>query len=142
MVDLNYPALIAGLGASVAVYAHGVLGHRWLMAQLDSVEMRPSAMSVHWFGDREVTRWVLGITLHSVTVVFLASATALFLTAFGALESRDLLRFVAIIHAAFLALGLFYIEKRLEAFAQPLPLLFATGMIVIASFAAVASNSV
>lgn len=141
-MDLNYAALIAGLGASVGVYTHGVFGHRWLMAQLDSVEMQPSAMSVRWFGNREVTRWVLGVTLHSVTVMFLASAAALFLTAFGALESRDLLRFVAIIHAAFLALGLFYVEKRLDALAQPLPLLFAMGMIVIASFATLASSSV
>jgi hypothetical protein len=121
MMDLNYPALIAGLAASVAVYAHGVLGHRWLVAQLDSVEMQPTAMSVRWFGDREVTRMVLDITLHSITVVFVASAATLFLTAFGALESRDLLRFVAIIHFGFLALGLFYIEKRLDALAQPLP---------------------
>jgi len=141
-MDLNYPALIAGLAASVGVYAHGVLGHRWLMAQLDSVEMRPTAISVRWFGDREVSRWVLGVTLHCVTVVFLASAATLFLTAFGALESRDLLLFVAIIHAAFLALGLFYVEKRLDALVQPLPLLFATGMILIASFAAAAAGSV
>jgi hypothetical protein len=141
-MDLNYPALIAGLAASVAVYAHGVLGHRWLVAQLDSVEMRPTAMSVRWFGDREVTRWVLCIALHSITVVFLASAAALFLTAFGALESRDLLLFLATIHAAFLALGLFFVEKRRDALLQPIPLLFATGMSVIASFAAVAASSV
>jgi hypothetical protein len=141
-MDLNYPALIAGFAASVGVYAHGVLGHRWLVAQLDSVEMRPTAISVRWFGDREVSRLVLGVTHQSVTVVFLATAATLFLTAFGALESRDLLRFLAIIHVAFLALGLFYIEKRLDALTQPLPLLFGTGMTVIASFAALASNSV
>jgi hypothetical protein len=142
MMDLNYPALIAGLAASVGVYAHGVLGHRWLVAQLDTVEMRPTALSVRWFGDREVTRMVLDVSLHSITVVFLASAATLYLTAFGALESRDLLRFVAIVHAGFLALGLFYIEKRLDALARPLPLLFGTGMAVIATFAAVASTSV
>jgi hypothetical protein len=141
-MDLNYPALIAGLAASVGVYAHGVLGHRWLVAQLDSVEMQPTALSTRWFGDREVTRMVLDVTLHSVTVVFFTSAAALFLTAFGALESRDLLRFIAIIHVGFLALGLFYVEKRRDALAQPLPLLFGTGMTMIATFAAVASGSV
>jgi uncharacterized membrane protein YoaK (UPF0700 family) len=104
--------------------------------------MQPTALSRRWFGDREVSRQVLCIALHSVTVVFLASAAALFLTAFGALESRDLLQFVAIIYAAFLALGLFFVDKRLDALVQPIPLLFATGMIVIASFAAVASGSV
>lgn len=141
-MDLNYPALIAGLAASVGVYAHGVLGHRWLVAQLDSVEMQPTALSRRWFGDREVSRQVLCIALHSVTVVFVASAAALFLTAFGALESRDLLLFVAIIYGAFLALGLFFVEKRLDALVQPIPMLFTTGMILIASFAALASGSV
>ena len=141
-MDLNYPALIAGSAAAVGVYAHGVLGHQWLVAQLDTVEMRPTALSVRWFGEREVTRMVLDITLHSVTVVFLASAAALFLTAFGALRSRDLLWFVAIVHAGFLGLGLFCVEKRLDALARPLPLLFGTGMTMIAGFAALASGSV
>lgn len=141
-MDMNLPALFAGLAASVGVYAHGVLGHRWLAAQLRSAQMRPTPLSRSLFGERDVSLQVLGTTWHSVTAVFLTSAAALFLTAFGALESRDLLRFVAIVHAAFLAVGLFYVGKRLDALAQPIPLLFAAVMIATASLAWVASSSV
>jgi hypothetical protein len=49
MVDLNLPALFAGLAASVGIYAHGILGQRWLVAQLGSVEMRPTPLSRNLF---------------------------------------------------------------------------------------------
>ena len=142
MMDVNLAALFAGLAASVGVYAHGVLGHRWLVAQLRSVEMRPTPLSRSLFGERDISWQVFGVTWHIVTTMFMASAAALLLTALGALESRDLLRFVAIIHVAFLAVMLFYVEKRLEALAQPIPLLFVVVMVAVASFAWVASNSV
>jgi hypothetical protein len=142
MVDLNLPALFAGLAASVGVYAHGVLGGQWLAAQLSSVEMAPTPFSVRMFGDRDVSWEVCRIAWHSVTVVFLASAAALFLTAFGVLDSRDLLRFLAVVFSAFLAVGLFYFDKELDALLRPIPVVFATGMIAIASLAWVASSSV
>lgn len=58
-----------------------------------------------------------------MTAVFVASAVALFLFAFGAVESREVLRFVAIVHAVFLEIGLAYFGKRLEALARPFPAL-------------------
>jgi hypothetical protein len=40
----NLAALLAGCAASVAVYAHGVLGHRWFMAQLSAAELQPTKL--------------------------------------------------------------------------------------------------
>lgn len=141
-MNINLPALSAGLAATVGVFAHGIFGHRWLVAQLRSVEMQPTPLSRSLFGDRDVSWQVLSVTWHSVTAVFLASAAALFLTGVGALESRDLLRFIAIVHLAILSLGLFYADKRLDALAQPIPLAFAVVMVAAASLAWVASSSV
>jgi hypothetical protein len=111
------------------------------MAQLRSVEMRPTRLSKRLFGDRDVSWRVFGLTWHSATAVFLASAVALYLSAFGAVESQDLLRFISIVHAAFLVVGLIYVEKRLDALRQPIPPLFVTVMVAAASLAWAASNS-
>ena len=92
-MDTNVAALIAALADSVAVYAHGVVGHRWFMAQLRSVDMQPTDLSVRLFGPRDMTVRVFGIAWQLGTAIFLACAVALYLTAFGALDSRELLRF-------------------------------------------------
>jgi hypothetical protein len=141
-VDTNLAALFAGVATSVGVYAHGVVGHRWFMAQLRSVEMQPTGVSMRLFGHRDVSREVFGVTWHCVTVVFAASAAALYLTAFGALESRDLLRFIAIIHAAFLGVGLVYTGNLIGALRGPIFPTFVTAMVAAASLSWIASNSV
>jgi hypothetical protein len=112
------------------------------MAQLRSVEMQPTRLSTRLFGERDVSWRVFGLTWHSVTAVFLTSALALYLSAFGALESRDLLRFIAIIHAAFLGVGLVYIEKRLDVLRRPIPPLFLAVMVAVVSLAWAASSAV
>jgi hypothetical protein len=141
-VDTNLAALFAGVAASVGVCAHGIVGHRWFMAQLRSVDMQPTPLSTRLFGARDVSRQIFGVTWHCVTVVFLASAVTLYLSAFGALDSRDLLRFIAIVHAAFLGVGLVYMGRRLDAFKGPIAPLFVAVMVAAASLAWVASNSV
>lgn len=142
MMETNLPALFAAVAASVGVYAHGVVGHRWLVGQLGTVEMQPTRLSTRLFGDRDVSWRILGVAWHAVTVVFVASAVVLNLSAFGALESRELLRFIAIIHGAFLAVGLVYVEKRLDALTQPIPAIFLIGMTTAASLAWLASSSI
>lgn len=141
-MDLNVFALFAGLAASVGVYAHGVVGGRWLTVQMKSAEIPLTPFSERIFGARDVSRQVFTIVWHSITGVFLASAAALFLTAFGVLESRDLLRFLTVLFGAFLLLGLFYFDKELDALLRPIPMVFAAGMITIASLAWFASSSV
>ncbi|HEX2097298.1 MAG TPA: hypothetical protein VHF50_08020 [Solirubrobacterales bacterium] len=138
----NPAALIAAVAASVAVYAHGIVGQRWLTAQLRAVEMRPTPLSTRLFGEGDVSWRVFGVTWHVVTTVFAASALALYLTAFGALESRDLLRFIALVHAAFLGVGFVYIDKRPAAMLQPIPLVFVTVITAAAAFSWMSSGSV
>jgi hypothetical protein len=141
-MDTNLPALFAGVAVSAGICAHGVVGHRWLATQLASAEMQPTPLSARLFGARDVSREVFGVTWHSVTAVFLASATALYLTAFGALESRDLLRFIAVLHASFLGVGALYVGIGRDAFRGLIPPLFVVGMTAAAVLAWVASNSV
>jgi hypothetical protein len=138
---MNLPALLAAVAASVAVCAHGIVGHRWLTAQLRSVDMQPTPLSTRLFGDGDASWQVFGVTWHAVTVVFLASAVALYLSAFGALDSRDLLRFIAIIHAAVLGVGLSYAWRRLDLFRGTIPPVFVAALVAAASFAWIASNS-
>lgn len=114
---MSVPALLAGISASAAVYAHGVAGHRWFGVQLRKESLRPSRL----WGDADTAWRVFAISWHLVTAVFLASAFALLLFAFGAVESRELIRFVAVVHAAFVGIGLACFRKRLLALARPFP---------------------
>jgi hypothetical protein len=107
------------------------------MAQLRSVELQPTRL----FGDGDVSWRVFAVTWHIVTAVFLASAVVLYLAAFDALDSRELLRFIAIIYAAFLGVGLIYLVKRLDALRRPIPPIFVTGMVAVSVLAWAASSS-
>jgi hypothetical protein len=141
-VDTNLPALIAAVAASVGVFAHGVVGGRWLGEQLRSANAQTTPLSTRLFGPSDVSAQVFGVTWHAVTAVFLVSAAALFLTGFGALESRDLLRFIAVLFASFLLVGLVHVRWRVESLLQPIPLTFFTCMVAAASGAWIASSSV
>ena len=112
------------------------------MGQLRSVEMQPTRLSTRLFGDRDVSWRVFGVTWHCVTAVFLASAVVLYLSAFGAVDSPELLRFIAILHVVFLGVGLVYGEKRLDGLMRPIPALFVTVMVAAASLTWIASNAV
>ena len=137
-MDTNLLALFAAGAASVAVCAHGIVGHRWFMVQLRSVELQPSRL----FGDRDVSWRVFAVTWHCVTAVLLASAVALYLAAFEAVESRELLRFIAIVHAGFLGVGMVYLVKRLDMLTRPIPPIFVTCMVAVSVLAWAASSSV
>lgn len=146
---MDNPSALLAAAALVVVYSvHGVVGHRWFMAQLAAVEMQPTPLSKRLFGDRDVAWRVFGTAWHIVTAVFLASAAALALTAVGALESRDLVRFIAIIEVATLIVGMLYTvsgiynEKSANVLSRPVPLLFAIGMVVATSLTWMASGSV
>jgi len=141
-MDTNAAALVAGVSDSVAVYAHGVIGHRWFKAQLGSVDMQPTELSKRLFGPEDMSLRVFGISWHLVTAAFLTCGVALFLTGLGALGSRDLLRFIALLHAAFLAVGTFYAPKRFGALRTPIPPIFFTAMVTAAVLAWVASGAV
>jgi hypothetical protein len=142
-MDTNYAALIAAVAASAGVIAHGVVGQRWMAAQLGAAEMPVTPLSRRLFGPGDASAQIFGVTWHSVTAVFVASAIALYLTAFGALASRDLLRYIAVVQLAFLAVGGFYIVRRPGTLARGvIPPLFVTVMLIGVVCAWIASNSV
>jgi hypothetical protein len=144
-VDINYAALGGAVAASVGVLAHGVVGGRWLTAQLRADEQRssgPTELSVRLFGPADVSAQILGVAWHAVTAFFLVAAGALYLTAFGALESREMLRFIAVVFGTFLAVGAFYVGPRVQALRGPIPPLFVIGMTGGAVLSWIASNSV
>jgi hypothetical protein len=127
---LNVAALLAALSASVGVWAHGIEGQRWFVAQLGSVELQPTKS----WGDADVTRRVFAIAWHIGTAVFSASAVTLFLIAFEAVESRELLRFIAILHAVILGIGIVYLGKRLETLTRPFAALVVTCLAGVSVF--------
>ena len=141
-MDMNYAALGGAVAASVGACAHGIVGHRWLAAQLDAAETRAMPLSRRLFGPGDVSAQILGVTWHCVTAVFLVTAAALYLTAFGALASRDLLRFIAVVDASFLAVGAFYVGQLRGALRGPIPPLFFTAMLAASVLPWIASNSV
>jgi hypothetical protein len=144
-MDMNFAALGGAVAASIGVLAHGVVGNRWLAAQLRVSERGPTGpteLSTRLFGPANVAAPIFGVTWHSVTAFFLVAAGALYLTAFGVLESRDMLRFIAVVFAAFLAVGAYYIGPRVSGLRGPIPPLFVTAMTGGAVLAWIASNSV
>jgi hypothetical protein len=119
--------MFAAGAASVSVWAHGVVGQRWFVAQLTHVELRPTKP----WGDADVTRRVFAVVWHIVTALFLASAVTLYLAAFEVVVSRQLLRFVSIVYAASLGVGLLFLGRRPDALGRPF------GAVVVACLAAV-----
>lgn len=128
---MNAPALAAAGAASIAVWAHGVVGQRWFVAQLSSLALRPTRP----WGDADITRRVFAVTWHIVTALFAASAVALYLAAFEAVESRALLRFISIVWAASLGLGLVSFGRRLETLARPFGAVVGTCLLGVAVLA-------
>lgn len=128
---MNVPALFAAGAASTAVWAHGIVGQRWFVAQLGSVALWPTKP----WGDTDVTWRVFAVAWHIGTAVFLASAVTLYLVAFGGVESRELLRFISIVHAVFLGVGLVYLSKRLETLRRPFPAVVVTCLVGVSVFA-------
>jgi hypothetical protein len=144
-MDINFAALGAAVAASLGVLVHGVVGQMWLTDQIRPGERGaegPTELSTRLFGPADVSVQVLGVAWHAVTAFFAVAAGALYLTAFGALESVDVLRFIAVVFVAFLAVGAFYLASMLAALRGPIPALFVTVMAAGAILSWVASNSV
>lgn len=87
-----------------------------------------------------MARRVFGAVWHIVTAVFLVSAVTLFLVAFGVVESRELLRFIAIAFAASFGVGLIYLVARLDAILKPFPALVVASLVGVSVLAWVASS--
>jgi hypothetical protein len=128
---MNALALLAAGAASAAVWSHGLVGHRWFVMQLGSLELQPTKP----WGDADVTRRVFAAAWHIVTALFAVSAVTLYLAAFEALESDALLHFISIVHASSLAIGLLYVGTRLETVKRPFALLVVACLLCVSVFA-------
>lgn len=106
------------------------------MAQLSPVELQPTKLS----GDGDMAFRVFCAVWHIVTAVFLSSAVTLYLVAFGVVEGRELLRFISIVFAVMLGVGLGYLVKRLHAILRVFPLVVVACMLGVSVLAWLASN--
>ena len=131
----NVPAFLGGIFAVILVVAHGGIGHFWSSAQLRDVRLRPTLI----VGDEVIAHRMFTVVWHIVTVTFAASATVLFMTAFGELDNRALLRFVAVAHALFAAAAGAVCATRLDAFLHPIPAVAGISMSGVTIFAWIAS---
>lgn len=131
---MNAPALVAAAAASAAVWMHGVVGQRWFVAQLGSLELQPTRP----WGDADVTRRVFAVVWHIVTAAFAGSAVALAFAAFEAVDSRALLRYISMTYAAFVGVGLVYFGTRPKALARPFAAAVVTCLVAVSVFAWIA----
>jgi hypothetical protein len=128
---MNAPALLAAGAASAAVWAHGVVGQRWFVAQLGALDLQPTKP----WGDADVTRRVFAAAWHIVTAVFLVTAVTLYLAAFEAFESDAVLRFISIVYGSSLAIGLVYVGTRPETFKRPFAMLVVASLLGVSVLA-------
>jgi hypothetical protein len=131
---MDVALVLAGAADAVAVLVHGVVGGRWARQQLAAVQLPDSAL----FGDADVARRVFGVTWHAVSAVFVVSAATLFLMAFDAFDSVELLRFLAALHLSFAVVALLLFARRVDALAGRIPPVFATcmGTVTVATWLA------
>lgn len=123
-------ALLAAAAVAdlVAVGVHGVIGHRWLSAQLAAVTLPESKL----FGDADVGRRVLWVSWHSVTALFAVAAVTLLAMAAGAVEhNAALLRFISAVHAAVIAVGGISLLPRPDALLGRVPPVFVVCMTTV-----------
>jgi hypothetical protein len=121
---LEVGLVLAGAADTVAVLVHGVVGGRWAREQLHAVELP----ELQLFGDADVGRRVFYVTWHVVTAVFVVCAATLYLMAFDAFDSAELLRLVAALHLAFAVVAIVLFARRLDALAGRVPPVFAACM--------------
>jgi hypothetical protein len=115
--------LVAAAADFVAVFVHGVLGYRVMIAPL--IPERLFATST--FGDAEMSGRIYTVGWHLVTAVFFCSAVALTLLGLGVVVDPPMARFIAVVHASFVLLPLFIVARRLPAtIGRPVPIAFFT----------------
>jgi hypothetical protein len=128
---MNALALLAAGAASAVTCAHAVVGQRWFVAQLGSLALQPTRP----WGDADVTRRVFAVTWHIGTAYFAASAVALYLAGLEAVESHALLRFISIVYAASVAIGVAYLRERPRTLARPFAAVVVTCLLGVAVLA-------
>ncbi|MDQ3933966.1 MAG: hypothetical protein M3340_04975 [Actinomycetota bacterium] len=123
---MNAPLIVAGLLALLTAAIHGTAGEVLLFRRL-----QPSVLPSSRFGDSAMTKTLIRITWHIVTVTFLTFGVALLLS--GSVLDGDAARAVGVVVAASytafwaVGIGIAAASTRSARFAlvHPAPLLFS-----------------
>jgi hypothetical protein len=128
---VNGFALAAAVAATILVVAHGGVGHVWHRAQLRDVAFKSTSI----VGDADAAHRFFQVCWHLVTVLFAATAVALYAIGFGELASATALRFIAITYVGVLGVCLVYFGPRMAALLKPIPSIAGTAMVGVVVFA-------
>ena len=131
---MNEPALGAAVAATVLVLAHGGVGHGWHRAQLRDVTFQATPI----VGDADAAHRFFQVTWHLVTVLFAATAVALYAIGLGEYESPTALRFISITYVAVLGVCGAYFIRHLGALRKPIPSIATVAMLAVVVLAWVA----
>ena len=101
--------LVAALVDLTAVAVHGYVGHRLFITPLTGERLFPTRE----FGDADMSRRVYTVTWHAVTAAFASSAVMMFIWAFAGRTDTSGPALVAVMHAAFLVVGLAVSGRRI-----------------------------
>jgi hypothetical protein len=121
------PILFVGVVADlVAVFVHGVLGHRAVIAPLRGAPLFSTAA----FGDADMTRRILAVAFHVVTAALACSSAAFAILAMGIIADPTWARWLGTLHVVFLVVGLSLVGVRLTgALRRPIPAVFSAVMV-------------
>lgn len=125
------------MAATVLVVAHGGVGHRWHRAQLRGVSFQPTLI----VGDADAAHRFFQVTWHLVTVLFAATAVALYAIGLGEYQCDTALRFISITYVGVLGVCGAYFARRLGALQRPIPLIATAAMIAVVVLAWVAAGA-
>jgi hypothetical protein len=124
---MGHPLFLLGaLGGFTGVFVHGVLGYRAVVAPI-------ALFPTKAFGDEDMTRRILLVGWHLITLFFGLSGAAFLLLALGALEGTALPRFLGSVFAAFALCAFALVGARLPAaLKRPIPIAFSSVMATVA----------
>jgi hypothetical protein len=113
--------LVAAAADFAAVFVHGILGYRAMIAPLIPERLFATPM----FGDAEMSGRIYIVAFQLITAVFLCSAVALTLLGLGVVHDPLMARFIAVVHASFVLLAALIVGRRLPAaIGRPVPIAF------------------
>jgi hypothetical protein len=120
--------LVAALADLTGVVVHGYVGHRLLLTP-----MTPDRLfTTRAFGDADMSRRILVVTWHAVTVAFATSALMMAVWGFGSVSGDSGPLFVSVMHAGILVLGLGVSVRRVRGiWRRPIPVAFVTCMATV-----------
>lgn len=98
---MNAQFLAAGILSLIATFAHALTGEYWIFPHLQRTSLPHTP-----FGDSDVTKQMLRVVWHFVTVDFLGSAIALILLGFSGFGTPRIPKMISLHFAGYALVGL------------------------------------